>query len=523
MIGRFTNNFIALALLSVAGFAQTDGPATLPQSIPVQNWSSPNTPKIVGGSDNLQAAINAAVCGDTLLVDPANVTNGPVVFQNCLGSLGITIQGNVVGLPPAGSRVSPAAQMPKIILKGSQSVSNGGNVALIGFEITRGQGTGVTYNLINPTSAAHDLVFDRLYVHGNGTDDTVRGIMLHGHGISVINSYFSDFHCTAAIGACTDSQAIAGAIGDLPTDGSYLISNNYLEAAGENILFGGGGDTVTPCEITITGNTLHKPDSWNPADPSFVPISGHAFVVKNLFELKNACRVLFEHNTLSGSWGGFSQLGYAVLVTPKNQNNGCPACKDVDITIRNNAISKTCGAMQIGFGASDAGGFPTAAERYSFHDNRFTELQFANGYQCTHWILQVGSSNVPSTGAVLNNVNISNNSFLLSSTGWLGPISPTDGRAHGFLLLSAPSAAPYPFNMNFVGNVGFSGNTPIGSTGGGAGNCVNLYVGTSYANIFSDCWTTSSFTGNVILDNGYSGKQPWPLGNYVLAVGAHQN
>ena len=496
----------------------TDGPAQLPLGIPVQNWSSPNTPKIVGASDNLQAAINAATCGDTLLVDPANVTNGPIVAQNCLGSLGITVLGSVAVLPDKTH--GPGLVLPKIVLKGSQSVSNGGNFALIGFEIASAPG-GITYNLISPTSAAHDVIIRNDYIHGSPTDDTVRGVMLHGHGVAITDNYISGFHCTSVIGSCTDSQAIAGGIGDAPTDGLYLISNNYLEAAGENILFGGGGDTTTPCDITISGNDLHKPDSWNPADPSFMPVSGHAFVVKNLFELKNACRVLFEHNTLHGSWGGFSQLGYAILVTPKNQNNGCPLCQVHDVVIRFNNSSSTGGAIQMGFGASDAGGYPSGAYAYSVHDNTFADLQFKYCYQCTHWLMQIGSSNT-ATGLVLHDASIVNNSFLLSSSGWLPPINATDGRAHGFLLLSAPGAAPYPYNMNFSGNVGFAGNTPIGSTGGGTSNCVNTYIGTSYANIFADCWVTSSFTGNVILENGYVSKQPWPAGNYVVPAGARQ-
>ena len=33
---------------------------------------------------------------------------------------------------------------------------------------------------------------------------------------------------------------------------------------------------------------------------------------KNLFELKNAQRVLFEGNILENSWGGFSQRGFAI-------------------------------------------------------------------------------------------------------------------------------------------------------------------------------------------------------------------
>jgi hypothetical protein len=73
--------------------------------------------------------------------------------------------------------------------------------------------------------------------------------------------------------------------------------------------------------------------------PGFVGgFDGNPFIVKNLFELKNAERVLFESNILENSWGGFSQAGFAILLTPKNQalhaGNVCPSCQVTDVTIR---------------------------------------------------------------------------------------------------------------------------------------------------------------------------------------------
>jgi hypothetical protein len=61
---------------------------------------------------------------------------------------------------------------------------------------------------------------------------------------------------------------------------------------------------------------------WKPDQPGFVgSATGNAFIVKNLFELKNAQRVLFEGNVLENVWGAFSQSGFAVLLTPANQDN----------------------------------------------------------------------------------------------------------------------------------------------------------------------------------------------------------
>jgi hypothetical protein len=74
--------------------------------------------------------------------------------------------------------------------------------------------------------------------------------------------------------------------------------------------------------------------------------------VKNHFELKNAQRVLLDSNVLEDTWGGFSQVGYSVLITPKNQGclgdeNVCPLCQVTDVTVRYVTISHVAGAFQI--------------------------------------------------------------------------------------------------------------------------------------------------------------------------------
>ena len=58
-----------------------------------------------------------------------------------------------------------------------------------------------------------------------------------------------------------DTQAICGWNGP----GPYTITNNYLEAAGENILFGGADPSIpnlVPSNITVTGNYLTKQLAW---------------------------------------------------------------------------------------------------------------------------------------------------------------------------------------------------------------------------------------------------------------------
>src|SRR5690606_23447694 len=89
-----------------------------------------------------------------------------------------------------------------------------------------------------------------------------------------------------------DSQAIAGWNGP----GPFKIVNNYLEGAGENIMFGGATPRIeglVPADIVIRGNHFHKPLRWRIGDPSY---EGIPWSVKNLFELKNARRVVIDGN-----------------------------------------------------------------------------------------------------------------------------------------------------------------------------------------------------------------------------------
>ena len=148
---------------------------------------------------------------------------------------------------------------------------------------------------------------------GHGTEnvaETSNGIDLTGAtNVAVISSYLNDFKCIAGVGGtCTDAHALDG--GDdsagLP-EGTWKVYNDFIEASGENILFGGDAKgTSTPKDLEIRMNHLYKVPFWNPRDPDYVqPYPGfNGYIVKNIFELKNAQRVLFEGNRMEYSWGG---------------------------------------------------------------------------------------------------------------------------------------------------------------------------------------------------------------------------
>src|SRR4051812_31387745 len=160
---------------------------------------------------------------------------------------------------------------------------------------------------------------------------------MNGISLSVRNSYISDIKS-----ADQDTQAISGWNGP----GPFQIVNNYLEAAGENILFGGATGPiagVVPSDIEIRGNYMFKPLSWKKGDPSF---GGTAWQVKNLLELKSARRILITGNILENNWP-HAQNGFAVLFTVRTQDDTCPWCIIEDVTFENNLLRNIYAGVNI--------------------------------------------------------------------------------------------------------------------------------------------------------------------------------
>ncbi len=385
-----------------------DGPAELPRvylKTSLADTPAPGKVRPLKADGNFQSALDDAACGETIQLEAGATFTGRFVLpkKSCDDAHWIIIRTSAPddALPPEGTRLTPCYagvvtlpgrpdfhctpsrnSMAKIVFAGQGGsgpifFADGANhYRFIGVEVTRSYAGARVTALAGPESsvAANHIVFDRVWMHGSAQDETTRGLYLSGTSyVAVVDSFFSDFHC-ATHGSCTDSQAIGGGGGEIPS-GPYKIVNNFLESAGENILFGGGPATITPADIEIRHNYMFKPITWMRGDPGFAGSSeGNPFIVKNLFELKNAQRVLFEGNTLENSWGGFTQTGFAILLTPKNQNNGkghdnlCPLCRVTDITIRNCKIAHVGSGFLIANIPAVGGAVSTAGERYSIHD-----------------------------------------------------------------------------------------------------------------------------------------------------------
>src|SRR5437773_6731363 len=308
---------------------------TLPQAFIDTTYSPPSGNTIVvNAGGNLQTAINNAVPRDTIVLQAGATFTGPFTLPNkTSGSGWIYIRSSAyASLPPPGTRVSiaDAVNMPKIAgtAAGTNAIRTNAqahNYRFVGIEIRPAAGQFVSTLVAigsGETSLAnlpHDITFDRCYVHGDPNVGGRRGIAMNGASVAVVDSYISDFK---EVGA--DSQALWS----YNSPGPLKIVNNYLEAAAENVMFGGADPAIAnlvPSDIEIRRNYFFKPLSWIPLTWS----------VKNLLEFKNAQRILVEGNIFENIWAA-GQIGALMNAKSVNQDGGCTWCVTRDLTFRYN-------------------------------------------------------------------------------------------------------------------------------------------------------------------------------------------
>src|SRR5919206_308862 len=295
---------------------------------------------------SLQAAIDAAQPGDTIVLQAGATYVGPITLPVKSGDAYITVQSSALASLPAGQRVTPtaAALMPKIVSPGAgdpalKTAPGAHHFQFLGIEFAKqtpsvlvydlvvlGDGTGAQSTL---AQVPHHFIFDRCYIHGDPTATLKRGVALNSGEASILNSYISE--CKSAD---QDAQAIAGWNGT----GPYHIVNNYLEASGENVLFGGAAGHITnvnPADIEIRRNYFFKPPAWR-----------GVWLVKNLLELKRAERVVIDGNLMENSWAS-GQEGFAVLFTTRNDDGITPWGIIRDVTFTNNIVRHAASGVYV--------------------------------------------------------------------------------------------------------------------------------------------------------------------------------
>jgi hypothetical protein len=355
-------NRIFLGLVLLAILLATATVSFVQRRRSVLEQSGPGAVITLGRGDDFQSALNKARPGDTIVLQAGAVYLGPFTLPAKSGNDFITIQSSRLAELPEGVRVSPSqshlfaklfsATNGEPIIKTEASAHH---YKFMGIEFATTNAKVVINDLVrlgesrsqsSLESVPHHLVIDRSFIHGFPTQEVQRGISLNSAETSIINSHISDIH-----GRGYDTQAICGWNGP----GPFKILNNYLEGAGENVMFGGSDPTIqnlVPSDIEIRNNHFFKPLSWKKGDPSFValpPLAGSSldhWSVKNLFELKSARRVVIESNVFENNWID-AQAGSAILFTVRNQDGGAPWSIIEDVVFRNNVVRNSPSALNL--------------------------------------------------------------------------------------------------------------------------------------------------------------------------------
>ena len=198
---------------------------------------------------------------------------------------------------------------------------------------------------------ANNITLDRLLIVAgdNGQKRAIRG---NGRHIVLSRSHIANIWRVGQ-----DSQTFCAWDGA----GPYTITDNYLEAASENVMFGGADSASperVPADILVEGNHLTKRPEWRGMNKG----------VKNLLELKQAKRAVIRNNLMEGVWPE-AQTGYAILVTVRNDDGNSPWAVVEDVLFEGNIVRDAhAGVNVLGY---DIGSPSRQTTRVTFRDNAF--------------------------------------------------------------------------------------------------------------------------------------------------------
>jgi hypothetical protein len=339
--------------------------------------ASPGRTWTVPAGGDLQAALDEAQPGDEIVLAAGAQYRGPFMLPNKKhGSGWIIIRSSGVNkdFPPQGSRVVPAdaGKMATLVSRDSVVIfaeKAAHHFRFIGIEIKPDQNTFVRDLMLlgdnterSFEEVPHHIIVDRCFVHGDPQKGARRGVVVNGQHMAVIDSYLSDFKETGQ-----DTQAVAGWGGT-----EFIkITNNYLEATGENILFGGGTRSIgnhVPSDIEVRRNHVAKRLTWKPGEAGS---DGTPYQVKILFELKNARRVLVDGNIFEYNWER-PGYGFAINLTVRNEVGTTPWAVIEDLTFTNNIVRHSPSGVNI-MGNDDH--YPSGrAQRIMIKNNIFDDI-----------------------------------------------------------------------------------------------------------------------------------------------------
>lgn len=245
-----------------------------------------------------------------------------------------------------------------------------------------GQGIGAdTTGLGDGTIPAESIYFDRC-VMGSQGGDTDFGYAQHGIGWLNVNHFL--VHQCYLFGIVGPPNG--GDANNFGCNGQFhCVQNSYLQAVGENWIYGGIGTSFAnpPSDIVFRYNASHKPLDWfvgavdGTSNGGVAPYSNFGKNVKNHFELKTGFRVAYYGNLLlnncTANQASYRGAGFAFGArTPQGPHvdraGGCPWMQVQDVECRNNLIYR-CSTPIVSFSGEQT---PTSLDaRIWFHNNQY--------------------------------------------------------------------------------------------------------------------------------------------------------
>lgn len=416
---------------------------------PGENISVAGGKITVKAGGDFQAALNRARAGDTIYLQAGATFTGNFTLPKKDGSEFITIRTSAADaqLAPEGVRLEPknyAAVLPKLVTPNGDPVLNtvagAHHYRFVGVEFSVAKPETDVWKLIyigddrqdKIEQVPHNIVFDRCYVHAHAqqTGRVRSGMSINGSNIEIVNSHVSDFRLP-------DDEGHAIVAWNAP--GPFRIVNNYIEASGINVLFGGATAHagMNPADLEFKRNHVTKKPEWR-----------GKYAVKNLFELKDMRRAVIEENIFEHNWAS-AQNGTAILFTPASFQSG-PDTSVEDIVFRSNIVRRTAHAMALtgtDYGDEKYPNIPVQNRNVRVENNLFTEIGGRWGDKGAGRFLLLTSGAGPDD-LVFNHNTINNGGTLI--------------------MLDAAPLKNFVFTNN-VGNHNEYGVIGVGERGGGIG------------------------------------------------------
>ncbi|CAN5474683.1 hypothetical protein BH10ACI3_BH10ACI3_15730 [soil metagenome] len=315
---------------------------------------------IVSTGEELVAAYNQCIGGETIMIAAGTIISGPIVLTARSFSDYVTIRSSAT-MPDWAVRVSPTQSglvtfrgtsvndLPLLIKNRASKIRLSGikfdpfpgmsSTAKNYYLFQIGEAFGQTSIDDNPTK----IIIDHCVVNPPDNIQVVHAILNDGYKVSIIGSWLGNIKTYGA----QDSQAVLG----LDGRGAHVYNNTYFEAATENVMYGGAGnqiDGLVPTNIEFRRCAFSKPIAWRTLG---LNSGGESLNEKNLFESKNSRRVYVEGSLFSNHWDALRSQYYAIALKSAsdipNAGQGSPWSVSEEIVFENNRISHINGAVLV--------------------------------------------------------------------------------------------------------------------------------------------------------------------------------